>query len=73
MRLFAQAVELTARQRGLLVNLVRAAKSQQRLVERAQIVLAAADGRSNEQLVRDLGVTQPTIRKWRRRWAQAWP
>src|SRR3990172_354408 len=73
MRLFAQAVEVTARQRDLLVKLIRAAKSQPRLVERAQIVLGAADGRSNEQLVRDLGVTRPTLRTWRRRWAQAAP
>ena len=67
----AQRVQVTARQRHLLDRLVRAATTAQRLVERAQIVLGAADGHSNEQLVRRLRVTLPMIRKWRRRWAQA--
>lgn len=73
MRLLGQRVEVTARQRGLLAKLIRAAKTPQRLVERAQIVVRAADGHSNERLVRDLGVTRPTLRKWRRRWMQAAP
>lgn len=73
MRLLAQHVEVTARQRDLLDKLIRAAKTPQRLVERAQIVLRAADGHSNERLVRELGVTRPTLRKWRRRWMQAAP
>jgi transposase len=72
-RLLAQHVEVTARQRNILGRLIRAAKTPQRLVERAQIVLRAADGHSNEQLVRELGVTRPTLRKWRRRWMQAAP
>ena len=73
MRLSAQRVEVTARQRHLLRKLIRTGKTPQRLVERAQIVLGAAEDRSNEQLVRDLDVTRPTIRKWRRRWVQASP
>lgn len=71
MRPSAQRVQLTARQRHLLDKLVRAATTPQRLLERAEIVLGAADGHSNEQLVRRLGVTRPMLRKWRRRWAQA--
>ena len=63
MRPSAQRVQVTARQRHLLARLVRAATTPQRLVERAQIVLGAADGHSNEQLVRRLGLTLPMLRK----------
>ena len=37
---------------------------------RAQIVLAAADGASNAGIGRTLGVTDDTVRKWRRRFCQ---
>ena len=36
---------------------------------RAQIVLAAAMGRSNERIARDLRISQDTVRKWRGRFA----
>ena len=68
---FAQPVQVTTRQGALLAKLVRAATTPQRVVQRAQIVLGAADGLTNEQLVRRVGVTRPMVRKWRRRWAHA--
>ncbi len=37
---------------------------------RARIVLAAADGASNAAIARALGVTDDTVRKWRRRFCQ---
>jgi transposase len=41
----------------------------QRLALRSRIVLAAADGRGNAAIAADLGVTTPTVRKWRDRFA----
>lgn len=67
----AQRVQVSARQRQLLGKLVRGSTTPQRLVLRAGVVLGAADGDSNEHLVKRLGVTRPMLRKWRRRWAQA--
>jgi putative transposase len=38
------------------------------LVRRAQIVLRSADGEMNKEIVRNLGVTDPVVRHWRRQW-----
>jgi transposase len=61
-------VELTADERAALVALVRPT-GQVRMVLRARIVLAAADGASNAGIARDVGVCEDTVRKWRRRYA----
>lgn len=62
-------IELTVEERVALVALVRPSK-QARMLLRARIVLAAADGVSNTGIARGLGVCEDTVRKWRRRYAQ---
>lgn len=42
-------------------------KSSQALALRSRIVLACADGHTNTQVAENLGVTRPTVGKWRRR------
>jgi transposase len=64
------AVTPTARQRGQLVALVADPESSPRMRLRAQIVLGAADGRSNRELVTELGCSEPTVILWRRRFAE---
>ena len=64
-------ITLTGSQRRELTRLTRAGRTEQRLVTRAAIVLAAAAGQSNAQIARRLGVTEDTVRKWRRRWCVA--
>lgn len=49
--------------------LARARKAPLRTVQRAWIVLAAADGQSNAQIARDLGLHVDTVRTWRVRFA----
>jgi transposase len=61
-------IKLTADERAALVALIRPT-GQARMLLRARIVLAAADGASNAGIARTLGVCQDTVRKWRRRYA----
>ena len=39
------------------------------MVERARIILACLDGKEIQQVARELGVSIPTVTKWRRRFA----
>jgi putative transposase len=61
-------VEMTAEERAGLERLVRRHTTGQQLAERARIVLLAADGLSNSEVARTIGVHLDTVRKWRRRW-----
>jgi transposase len=62
-------ITLTDRERAELESLARARKASLRMVQRAWIVLAAADGQSNAQIARQLGVHVDTVRTWRARFA----
>ena len=64
-------ITLTGSQRRALARLVRAGRTEQRLVTRAQIVLAAAEGQSTARIAASLRVCGDTVRKWRRRWCAA--
>ena len=65
----AVPVMLSAGERKTLKKRVRGAKTAHRDRLRAQIVLAAARGRDNARIARDLGISQDTARKWRGRFA----
>jgi transposase len=62
------SIELTADQRRELETLVRRHTTAQQIALRGRIVLAAADGRNNAEIARDLAVSVPTVRRWRERW-----
>jgi transposase len=64
-------ITLTDRDRVELEALARARKAPLRLVQRAWIVLAAADGQYNAQIARNLGLHVDTVRTWRGRFATA--
>jgi transposase len=65
----AVPVVLSAGERAGLKKRVRGATTAHRDWLRAQIVLAAARGRDNARIARDLGISQDTVRKWRARFA----
>jgi len=65
MPLPAVLVALTAAGRKVLKKRLRGARTAWRDRLRAQIVLAAAMGRSNARIARDLRISQDTVRKWR--------
>lgn len=63
-------VVLTDQERQVLFKRARSERAAHREVLRAQIVLAAADGASNAEIARRLGVCDGTVRKWRARFCQ---
>ena len=65
----AVEIELTEEERATLLKWSRGKRTQARVVVRAKIVLAAADGKLNKQIAEELGVSQPTVGKWRNRFS----
>ncbi len=64
----ATAVVLSEKEQEGLHQITRSHRSEQQVVLRARIVLAAAQGTSNAQIARDLSVNVDTVRLWRDRW-----
>jgi transposase len=58
---------LTDEEREQLKRWARRPKSSQRLALRARIVLACGEGNSNTDVASELGVSMPTVGKWRAR------
>ena len=65
-------IELTTEEEQELRKLANSRKASHGMVIRAQILLAAYDHPewSNQQIAREAGCTDRTVRKWRRRWAK---
>ncbi len=65
-------IALASEEEHDLRRLVRARKSPQDKVVRARILLLAFDHPewSNRQIAQEVGCTDCTVRKWRRRWVQ---
>lgn len=60
-------IELGDEDRDRLEALVRRRTAEQRMVLRARIVLAAADGEENASIAEELEVALNTVIKWRKR------
>lgn len=65
----AKVITLTDEERATLTKWSRGRSTPARLVLRAQIVLAAADGRENKDIAEELGCTRRTVGVWRNRFA----
>ena len=61
-------IKLTDEERQALEKLVRRHNTRQQIALRGRIVLAAADGKNNAQIARELGTNVETPRLWRNRW-----
>ncbi len=67
----AAALGLRDGDRAELEAWLRSSTIRAGLVQRARIVLLAADGRANAEIARMVGVSVPTVRAWRERYAHS--
>lgn len=65
----AISIVLSDDERATLTSWARSRTAAARLVTRAKIVLAAADGGQNQDIARDLGLARGTVATWRQRFA----
>lgn len=59
---------LSDAERSELERISRSRSAPYSLVRRTQIILASADGETNKAISQRLGITNPTICHWRKRW-----
>jgi transposase len=71
MRQNTRAVTVSEADRSVLESWVRSSTTEQRLAQRARIVLALAAGESNAAVGRRLGVREATVSKWRGRFVRS--
>lgn len=67
----APAIELTTEQRNELTKLARSKRTSVRLVQRAQIVLLAAQGLQNKDIAEQLGLGRVQVARWRERYLES--
>src|SRR5512135_383604 len=67
----AKPLHASSLQQELLQHIVHRTTSAQRLVKRAQIILEAFKGTSNNSIARHLQIDYETVRRWRDRWHAA--
>lgn len=66
----AKEVKLSDAERQGLEKLTKRHQVGQQIALRARIVLAAADGQKNKEIVQKYQVTADTVRLWRNRWVK---
>jgi transposase len=66
-------LQLGSTEKDGLETLIKRHKVGQQIVLRARIVLAAAEGKSNCQIARELQMSRQMVRLWRERWLQLQP
>ncbi len=67
----AKVCTVSPRQHQLLEQISRKATNPHRLVQRAKLVLLAADGINNSEISDQLQMNRNQVRMWRSRWADA--
>lgn len=69
----APKIELSARVRLIVEEIARQRNAEYRLVIRARLILAMADGTGNRELARDHKLDREAVRCWRTRWVALLP
>jgi transposase len=65
----APVLECSAEDKASLVAITKSGIEEARSVERARIILACLEGKEIQLVARELGVSVPTVSKWRKRFA----
>src|SRR5436305_12494214 len=63
-----EELTLSGEERKDLEELVRRHSTRQQLAKRGRMILAAAEGKRNAEIARELGASVDTVRSWRMRW-----
>jgi len=66
----AQVVNLSEAERQGLEKMIKRHQVGQQIALRARIILAAANGQKNKEIVQKYQVTADTVRLWRNRWVK---
>lgn len=66
----ATRVEFKDRERETLLRWIRSGKTEQRFVERANIILLVGEGKSTKEIAEKLKTRPARVSKWRRRFAE---
>jgi len=70
----ARAISLNPEQRRILQQQARGRSLPARVVERARIILRAADGLQDKDIAAELGIRPKTVARWRKRFLDGgWP
>lgn len=69
----AVAVMLSNEEKASLQRLSKRHHVSQQVAKRARIVLAAAEGKSNSQIRREMNISRDMVRHWRQRWVDLQP
>lgn len=67
----ALTIDVSQRQQQLLQQIIRCKTNSYRLVQRAQLVLLAAEGMKNTMIGEQLQLSRTSVRQWRQRWLEA--
>lgn len=60
--------DLTQEDRTYLESIVRTRSAEQRFVTRAKVILACADGKTNDTITKELGLSKPTVINTLKKW-----
>lgn len=63
-----ETLTLSEREQRALEALVHRHSTPQQMAQRGRMILAAAQGKNNTHIARELGVSVDTVRSWRMRW-----
>ena len=65
----APKIRLTTKEKEILLRWMRSSKTEQRMVERARVILLASNGLSGKEIALEMGTRQARVSKWLRRFA----
>ena len=66
----APEIRLSTKENEILLRWMRSSKTEQRMVERARVILLASNGLSGKEIALKMGTRQARVSKWLRRFAQ---